>query len=425
MAAKKQAAKARSRRGGGQPLCSARRRGRRAARERPRRRRERQEGLRPADQRQAGDEGRSTTRSCTRTSSRRPSRCATPARPCARAPRRRSASGGLRQAAARRHHRRRRGASPLSEGLRNKVLDTLFGAEEEFDYTSTTSPAPSAPARRCPRARSHASAVRACAEGAPGAPSLVCSPARSRLAGQLGLAPWRPRPQQQRAIEGEKAAADRRGDALERRPARRGGLDVRPRRARGAACRAGCCTTTSAPRSGCWPRSCAATASCAWPLLDDQLAPARRRRRRHRCARRLAEALRRGGARVHHASSSSSSRCRGATRRSPASSPSCCAARASTWPSCWRASRPRARCTCAPSPRRWPTCSSRWPTASACACSPRPTTTSRRRSTPACSPCARCSTERPCVASAAWISVPCSSPSRTPTAPTPTRPASR
>ena len=34
-------------------------------------------------------------------------------------------------------------AIALSEGLRNKVLDTLFGAEEEFDYTSTTSPAPS------------------------------------------------------------------------------------------------------------------------------------------------------------------------------------------------------------------------------------------------------------------------------------------
>ena len=33
-------------------------------------------------------------------------------------------------------------AVALSEGLRNKVLDTLFGAEEEFDYTSTTSPAP-------------------------------------------------------------------------------------------------------------------------------------------------------------------------------------------------------------------------------------------------------------------------------------------
>ena len=37
----------------------------------------------------------------------------------------------------------------VSEDLRNKVLDLLFGAEEEFDYTSTTapsSPAPSQPA---------------------------------------------------------------------------------------------------------------------------------------------------------------------------------------------------------------------------------------------------------------------------------------
>ena len=33
-------------------------------------------------------------------------------------------------------------ALALSEGLRKKVLDTLFGAEEEFDYTSTTPPAP-------------------------------------------------------------------------------------------------------------------------------------------------------------------------------------------------------------------------------------------------------------------------------------------
>ena len=30
----------------------------------------------------------------------------------------------------------------VSEGLRKKVLDALFGAEEEFEYTSTTSPAP-------------------------------------------------------------------------------------------------------------------------------------------------------------------------------------------------------------------------------------------------------------------------------------------
>ena len=33
-------------------------------------------------------------------------------------------------------------ALALSEGLRKKVLDALFGAEEEFEYTSTTSPAP-------------------------------------------------------------------------------------------------------------------------------------------------------------------------------------------------------------------------------------------------------------------------------------------
>ena len=29
-------------------------------------------------------------------------------------------------------------AVAVSEDLRNKVLDTLFGKEEEFDYTSTT-----------------------------------------------------------------------------------------------------------------------------------------------------------------------------------------------------------------------------------------------------------------------------------------------
>ena len=40
-------------------------------------------------------------------------------------------------------------ALAVSSDLRNKVLDLLFGAEEEFDYTSTTapsSPAPSQPA---------------------------------------------------------------------------------------------------------------------------------------------------------------------------------------------------------------------------------------------------------------------------------------
>lgn len=33
----------------------------------------------------------------------------------------------------------------LSEGLRSKVLDLLFGAEEEFDYSSTTTPSEPAP----------------------------------------------------------------------------------------------------------------------------------------------------------------------------------------------------------------------------------------------------------------------------------------
>jgi hypothetical protein len=32
-------------------------------------------------------------------------------------------------------------ALALSEGLRTKVLDLLFGAEEEFEYSSTTTPA--------------------------------------------------------------------------------------------------------------------------------------------------------------------------------------------------------------------------------------------------------------------------------------------
>jgi hypothetical protein len=36
-------------------------------------------------------------------------------------------------------------AVALSEGVRNKVLDALFGAEEEFDYQSTTAPAPPPP----------------------------------------------------------------------------------------------------------------------------------------------------------------------------------------------------------------------------------------------------------------------------------------
>jgi len=71
----------------------------------------------------------------------------------------REAASSLREAAdalrgsKRRRKRSRRGgillllvgagaALALSEGLRKKVLDALFGAEEEFEYTSTTTPAP-------------------------------------------------------------------------------------------------------------------------------------------------------------------------------------------------------------------------------------------------------------------------------------------
>ena len=36
-------------------------------------------------------------------------------------------------------------ALALSEGLRKKVLDALFGAEEEFEYTGSTTPEPASP----------------------------------------------------------------------------------------------------------------------------------------------------------------------------------------------------------------------------------------------------------------------------------------
>jgi hypothetical protein len=38
----------------------------------------------------------------------------------------------------------------LSEGLRKKALDTLFGAEEEFEYTSPTTPATNAGSSTAP-----------------------------------------------------------------------------------------------------------------------------------------------------------------------------------------------------------------------------------------------------------------------------------
>jgi hypothetical protein len=71
----------------------------------------------------------------------------------------REASGSLREAPGTTRRRRRRGgrtlllltvgavlAVALNEGLRSKVLDMLFGAEEQFDYSSTTAPATPEPA---------------------------------------------------------------------------------------------------------------------------------------------------------------------------------------------------------------------------------------------------------------------------------------
>ena len=43
-------------------------------------------------------------------------------------------------------------ALALSEGLRKKVLDALFGAEEEFEYTSATTPPAPTPAPATPAA---------------------------------------------------------------------------------------------------------------------------------------------------------------------------------------------------------------------------------------------------------------------------------
>ena len=40
----------------------------------------------------------------------------------------------------------------VNEGLRNKVLDALFGAEEEFDYSATTTPPPPPAAAPAPAA---------------------------------------------------------------------------------------------------------------------------------------------------------------------------------------------------------------------------------------------------------------------------------
>ena len=148
----------------------------------------------------------------------------------------------------------------------------------------------------------------------------------------------------QRPIEGEKAAAHRRRDARERRAARRRRLDVRPRRARGAGlARAAALLLRheGAPaRRGRPPRlrpahGRASTPSSRAPRSADDVLDG---------ARPVAQGDGRRRPDVHHADLRAVQRSRGATRRSRPSSPSCCAARASTWPACSRRSRPRASC---------------------------------------------------------------------------------
>ena len=89
------------------------------------------------------------------------------------------AGSALRQPRKRRRRRRSLGrllvlamvggvlAIALSEGLRSKVLDALFGSEEEFDYTSTTTPPTPSPELSPPLRRGFEQ------RGRPRAPSLL------------------------------------------------------------------------------------------------------------------------------------------------------------------------------------------------------------------------------------------------------------
>ena len=147
MAAKNKAAQARQAAEGAweQPLRAARGRGPRAARERARGARERAQRLRPPDERQARLEGR------------RGRQAVPEGRQAGLAESLRDASDALREGPKKRKRRFGLGrlllltivgggiALALSEPLRKKVLDALFGAEEEFDYQSTTTSPPPPP----------------------------------------------------------------------------------------------------------------------------------------------------------------------------------------------------------------------------------------------------------------------------------------
>ena len=191
------------------------------------------------------------------------------------------------------------------------------------------------------------------------------------LAGQLGSrAGWRPLSTATAPARGRQGPAHHRGDARERGNARR--RRRRPSttwRARPAS-RAGCCTTTSAPRSDCSSRSSATTARCAsrrWtsgsrrPAIIDE----------------IVEALVVGledfiedepaSQAVIYEMLSASRHSRGDPRRARRALPAL--ARAASPRRCARRSA-RAWCASRPTPSRWPRSCSRSATASASRCSP-------------------------------------------------------
>ena len=109
-------------------------------------------------------------------------------------------------------------ALALSEGLRKKVLDTLFGAEEEFEYTSTTTPPRP---RRRPQRSSGATAPRGPDdEGAHRAPSALAGSRPAWPVGQLASRAMEAAANRPRDLAGDKA--QRIVDAMRASVARRG-----------------------------------------------------------------------------------------------------------------------------------------------------------------------------------------------------------
>ena len=260
-------------------------------------------------------------------------------RPCARVPRRRSASGAA-------------SASCCSLGIigagvaiapRARACATRSSTRSSAPRRSSTTPRPRRPRRGAGEtvsaARSHGSRLRRARGRPPGALSSFAravQPAAGRAQATAGAMEAAADPAAAR-IDGEKA--QRIVEAMRSSVARRGvagsTFDHVAREARRLARAAALLLRDqgAAARRGRAPRLRGAHGRARRAARAGARAPTTSSTRSSRRSRRYVAR----GARVHHASSSSSSRSRGATRRSPASSPSCCAARASTSPSCSRA----------------------------------------------------------------------------------------